>query len=149
MLNWEQKIVELCEKFEVDPEQYMANDEIKECVAHYLGFSSFESFQSFPRPKYVIQDMAEGFREEWKLFQAMLGYACVDEIRRQYFFERDDELTSRQVTYLLKYMEENFELEFMTVVLKYLLEQLEFNSQLLLSNKTIKTIMPFLEKAHQ
>lgn len=149
MLNWEQKIIDLCEKFDIDPNQYGSNDEIKECVAHCLGFSSFESFQSFPNPKYVIQDMAEEFREEWRLFQAVLGYACVDEIRRQYFFERDDELTSKQITCLLKYMEENFELEFMTVILKYLLEQLEFDSQLLLSNKTIKAIMPFLEKAHQ
>lgn len=149
MLNWEQKIIDLCERFDIDPNQYDSNDEIKECVARCLGFPSFESFQSFPNPKYVLQDMAEGFREEWSLFQAMLGYACVDEIRRQYFFERDDELTSKQITYLLKYMEENFELEFMVVILKYLLEQLEFDSQLLLSNKTIKAIIPFLEKAHQ
>lgn len=149
MLDWEQKIVDLCEKFEIDPEQYMANDEIKECVAHYLGFPSFESFQSFPSPKYVIQDMAEEFRDEWKLFQAMLGYACVDEIRRQHFFECDDELTSKQITYLLKYMETNFELEFMIVVLKYLLEQIEFDRQILLWNKTIKSLMPLLEKAYQ
>lgn len=146
MLNWEQKIVELCEKFEVDPEQYMANDEIKECVAHYLGFPSFESFQSFPRPKYVIQDMAEEFRHEWKLFQAALGYACVDEIKRQYFFERDGELKNKQIIYLLKYMEATFELEFMIVVLKYLIEQVEFDRQLLLGNRTIKTIIPLLEK---
>lgn len=148
MLNWEQRIVDLCERFEIDPEQYMANDEIKECVAHYLGFPSFESFQSFPSPKYVIQDMAEEFRGEWKLFQAALGYACVNEIKRQHFFERNDELTSKQITYLLKYMETNFELEFMIVVLKYLLEQAEFDNQLLLRNKTIKSFMPLLEKAY-
>lgn len=146
MLNWEQKITELCEKFEIDPEQFSSNDEIKECVAHYLGFPSFESFQSFPRPKYVIQDMAEEFRDEWKLFQAALGYACVDEIERQYFFERDDELKNKQITCLLKYMEATFELEFMIVVLKYLIKQIEFDRQLLLWNRTIKTIMPLLGK---
>lgn len=146
MLGWEQKITNLCEKFEIDPEQYSSNDEVKECVAHYLGFSSFESFQSFPSPKYVIQDMAEEFRGEWKLFQAALGYACVDEIKRQYFFERDDELKNKQITCLLKYIEANFELEFMIVVLKYLIEQVEFSKQLLLWNKTMKSIMSLLEK---
>lgn len=149
MLNWEQKIADLCEKFEIEPEQYMVNDDIKECVAHYLGFPTFESFQSFPNPKYVIQDMAEEFRNEWKLFQAVLGYACVDEIRRQYFFEQDDELKHRQITGLLKYMETNFELEFISVVLKYLMEQVEFDHQLLLWDKTMKPIMPLLEKAYQ
>ena len=129
MLNWEQKIADLCERFEIEPDQYMANDEIKECVAHYLGFPSFESFQSFPSPKYVLQDMAEEFREEWLLFQAVLGYACVDEIKRQYFFERDDELKHKQITCLLEYMETNFELEFMTVVIRYMSDELEFDSE--------------------
>lgn len=146
MLNWEQKIVDLCEKFEIEPEQYNSNDEIKECVAHCLGFPSFESFQSFPSPKYVVQDMAEEFREEWKLLQAMLGYACVDEIKRQYFFERNDELKNKQIICLLKYMEMNFELEFMVAVLKYLSEQVDFDSQLLLWSNTIKSIIPLLEK---
>ena len=148
MLNWEQKIADLCDRFEIDPEQYMANDEIKECVAHYLGFPSFESFQSFPSPKYVLQDMAEEFRKEWELYQAMLGCACVDEIRRQYFFECDDELKHKQITCLLRYMETNFKLEFTAVVIKYLLEQIEFDHQLLLWDETVKPIMPLLEKAY-
>jgi len=146
MLNWEQKIADLCEKFEIDPEQYMANDEIKECVAHYLGFSTFESFQSFPSPKYVIQDMAEEFRDEWKLFQAALGYACVDEIKRQYFYERDDELKHRQVICLLEYMESSFELEFMSVVLKYLSEQIEIDSQIFMPIKNIEMMESLVGK---
>jgi len=146
MMNWEQKIADLCEKFEINAEQYMANDEIKECVAHYLGFPSFESFQSFPNPKYVLQDMAEEFREEWKLFQALLGYACVDEIKRQYFFERDNVLKQKQIICLLGYMETNFELEFMSVVVKYMLEQIEVDSQILLLIETNKLIKSLLEK---
>ncbi len=142
MLNWRQKIADLCDRFEINPEQYMENDEIKECVAHYLGFPSFESFQSFPSPKYVLQDMAEEYRDEWLLFQAMLGRACVDEIKLQYFYERDDNLKRKQIDYLLTYMEAYFELEFKVVVLKYMSDELNFDSVFL-------PLHSFLEKVEK
>ena len=125
MINWEEKITEIRDKYEITEEMYNNSEVLRECVARYLGFPSFESFQSFPDPKYIIQDMGSDILSSHNSYQKILGISCVEEINRSYFYEQDVDLLHKQTDYFLKYMLNNFDFEISIVTLKYLIENID------------------------
>lgn len=106
-LDWEKKINNLCVKYKVDTDHYNDNDEFKETIAKVLGFPSFASFQAFPNPRMIIGGMGNPITEDYLLFVPALLDDCCKEIKRRWFFDRDEKVLLNQTDALLIYILDN------------------------------------------
>ena len=121
-LDWEQKIIDICKKYQIDIDAYNGNDEIKENVAHILGFSNFQSFQAFPNPKSIIGGMALPFKSEYIGFAPALLDDCCKEIERHWQFNKNEEARIKHIDNFIDYVfENNFAFELIVYTAKLLM----------------------------
>ena len=111
-MDWEDRIITACEKLGVDPQHYNEDDLTKEVISQRLGFPSFESFNAFPESSAIIDGRGGALREEHYGFQMPLIEYCCKQIRHQYNISQNEEELEKQINQLLRYAEENFQLEY-------------------------------------
>lgn len=110
-MDWEAKIIDICEDLGVETEHYNEDELTREIVAKRLGFPSFESFNAFPESSAIVDGRGSPLRPEHYGFQSLLAESCCNEIRHQYNISVDDLELETQVTRLFHYVMENFQLE--------------------------------------
>ncbi len=125
MIDWEVKIIEVCEQLDIDPEVYNNDDDAKELVAKLLGFPSFECFVALPEAESILDGRGETLLEGHKMQQLSLGEGCVDRIKAHYQMRQDEIDLEREVTRFIKYMDENFDDEFGVACMAYLFKEMK------------------------
>lgn len=125
MLDWEQRIEEICERLGIDPEVYNSDDQTKEIIAKLLGFPSFACFAALPESSAIVDGRGSPLLQGHKMQQAPLAEACVDQIKQNYLTSRDELDLERGINRFIKYLEENFDDEFAIVGLISLRAKME------------------------
>ena len=113
-LDWESKILEICKKYEIDPEEYNENPEFQESVAACLGFPSYRSFQAFPNPHEVVCDMGNDLLTEHLAYAIPLVEDSCIEIEQNYWYNQDSDERTKQIDnlarYIVRHLSDNVEL---------------------------------------
>lgn len=124
MIDWETKIIEVCEQLEIKPEVYNTDDTAKEAVAHMLGFPTFECFAMLPEPAAIIDGRGITLLEGHKLQQGSISDGCVELIKNHYLLSKDEFDLEKEVNRFVKYVEEQFDDECAIVALVKLITKM-------------------------
>jgi len=124
MISWEDRIVEVCELLEIDPEVYNDDDDAKEFVARMLGFSSFDCFAALPEPAAIIDGRGTILLEGHKMQQGAIADGCTEIIKNHYLLSKDEFDLEKEVNRFVKYLEDNFDDECATVALLKLIAEM-------------------------
>lgn len=111
ILDWEERIIAVCEKLGIDPDRYMEDDEFKEWIARHFGFKDFDTFLALPSAKDIISEMALDMLPEHKNYQYHLTVDCIFLIIHNHELYNDQERTQKEVVNFLRYIGQNFSLE--------------------------------------
>ena len=121
LLEWEDKIIEVCERLGVDPELYNEDDDLKEWIAKCFGFKNFATFIALPAVKDIIYGMALELLPDHKNYQYHFIIDCISLIEHNYALYNDAERTESELKNLINYADENFAVEYKALLLEKLI----------------------------